>query len=170
MRSIKVISHYDDDKLKFNPDTGRYELTIEYCKDAFDSTFKDDKTLTRRIKLNSQVVYNYIALHVATVNKPVVSFLLNRTQEGRDFLLELLSAQMYADIQTGYNDLLFQPAINFNGQDKDRLALRQNTLCVAAEQVFEESDNYFGVRISYQGQFPYPFFLLMRNYDNDSNK
>jgi len=169
MRSLQIINHYDDENLKFNEKTGRYELTPQYCKDNFDATYKNDGVLARRIKLNSQVVYNYIALHVATVNKPVVAFLLNRTQEGRDFLLELLSAQIYADIQTGYNDLLFQPAINFNGQDKDRRQIRINALCVAAEQILEESDNYFGVRITYQAQFPYPYFVFMRNYSNDSH-
>ena len=163
MRSLKIINHYDDDNLKFNEKTGRYELTLQYCKDNFGAAFKDDGVLKQRIKLNTQVVYTYINLHVATVNKPVVSFLLNKTQEGRDFLLELLSAQMYADIQTGYNDLLFQPAVSFTGQDKDRAAIRQNSLCVAAEQIFEESDNYFGVRISYQAQFPWPYFVFVRN-------
>lgn len=166
MKTLRTINHYDDDNLKFNEKTGRYELTIQYCKDNFESTFKNDNVLARRIKLNSQVVYNYISLHVALVNKPVVAFLLNRTQEGRDFLLELLSAQMYADVQTGYNDLMFQPGINFTGQDKDRGQIKQNALCVAAENVFEESDNYFGVRISYQGQFPYPYFLFMRQNES----
>ena len=166
MKNLTIINHYDDDNLTFNEKTGRYELTIQYCKNNFDSTFKNDGVLTRRIKLNSQVVYNYIALHTATVNKPVVSFLLNKTQEGRDFLLEVLQAQMYADIQTGYNDLLFQPAINFQGQDKDRTQIRLNSLCVAAEQLFEESDKYFGVRISYQGQFPIPYFVFARNYNS----
>lgn len=162
MKTLTTISHYDDDNLKFNEITGRYELTIQYCKDNFEATFKNDNVLQRRIKLNSQVVYNYIAIHVATVNKPVVDFLLNKTKQGRDFLLELLSAQMYADIQTGYNDLMFQPAVNFNGQDKDRAQIRANSLCVAAEEIFEHSDNYFGIRISYQGQFPYPYFLKLR--------
>lgn len=169
MRSITIINHYDDDNLKWNPKTARYELTPQYCKDTFESTYKDDQTLKRRIKLNSQVVYNYINIHVATVNKPVVFFLLNRTQEGRDFLLELLSAQQYADIQTGYNDLMFQPAISFTGQDKDRLAIKQNALCVAAEQILDESDSYFGVRITYQGQFPWQYFIFVRHYNNDSN-
>lgn len=164
MKAFKFINHYDNDDLKWNENTGRYELTKEYCKNNFDNTYKNDGVLERRIKLNSQVVYNYIAMRVATVNKPVVNFLLNKTQEGRDFLLELLSAQQYADIQTGYNDLLFQPAINFNGQDKDRNQIKQNSLCVAAEQILEESVNYFGVRITYQGQFPWPFFTLIRNY------
>ena len=165
MRNITVISHYDDDNLKFNENTGRYELTTQYIKENFGPAYANDKVLAQRIKLNSQVVYNYINLHVATVNKPVVNFLLSRTEQGRQFILDLSSAQQYADTQTGYNDLMFQPAINFNGQDKDRLAIRQNALCVAAEQVLEESDNYFGVRITYQAQFPWPFFAFIRNYN-----
>lgn len=163
-RTLHTISHYDDDKLRFNDKTGRYELTVEYCKDEFDANFKGDRKLEKRIKLNSQVVYNYIALRAATVNKPVIAFLLERTQEGRDFLLELLSAQMYADIQTGYNDLAFQPAINFTGNDKDRTAIKQNTLCVAAEQILNESDSYLGVRLTYQGQFPQAYFIFVRQY------
>ena len=169
MKNLTIIKPYDDDNLKFNQNTGRYELTIQYCKDNFETTFKNDGVLQRRIRLNTQVVYTFINLRVTSVNKGVVAFLLHRTQEGRDFLLELLSAQMYADIQTGYNDLLFQPAVNFNGADKDRTQIKLNSLCVAAEQVFDESDNYFGIRIGYQGQFPYQLFLLARNYPDDSN-
>ena len=56
-RTLHTISHYDDDKLRFNDKTGRYELTVEYCKDEFDANFKDDRKLEKRIKLNSQVVY-----------------------------------------------------------------------------------------------------------------
>lgn len=170
MKNLTIIKPKDDDNLKFNPNTGRYELTLEYCKNNFDATFKNDQILQRRIKLNTQVVYTYINLHVASVNKGVVAFLLHRTQEGRDFLLELLSAQMYADIQTGYNDLLYQPAVNFNGQDKDRNQIKTNALCVAAEQVFEESDNFFGIRIGYQGQFPTQLFIFVRQYQDDSNQ
>ena len=165
MKKLTIINHYDDEKLTYSANRGRYELTKEYCKDEFGSPFKDDAELERRICLNSRVVYDYINLHVAQVNKPVVAFLLNRTQEGRDYLLALLTAQMYADVQTGYNDLLYQPAVNFTGQDKDRAAIRQNALCVAAEQIFEDSDSYFGIRISYQAQFPYPYFIFVRQYN-----
>lgn len=161
MKNLTIINHYDDENLTWNKNTGRYELTLQYCKDNFETTYKNDNVLKNRIKLNSQVVYNYLNFHVATVNKSVVSFLLNRTQEGRDFILELLSAQQYADIQSGYNDLLFQPAINFNGQDKDRNQIRLNSLCVAAEQVLDNSADYFGIRITYQGQFPYQYFLFV---------
>lgn len=169
MKNLTIIKPYSDENLQFNENTGRYELTIEYCKNNFDSTFKNDQVLQSRIRLNTRVVYSYINFHVTSVNKGVVAFLLHRTQEGRDFLLELLSAQMYADIQTGYNDLLFQPAVNFNGQDKDRNQIKQNSLCVAAEQIFETSDDYFGLRINYQGQFPTQVFIYVRNYQNDSN-
>ena len=163
MITLNVISKpIDDDKLVFNPDTGRYELTLQYLKDEFGESYKNDGVAKRRIKLNSQVVYYYINVHVASWNREVVNFLLHRTLEGRKFLLELLSAQIYADLQTGYNDTLFMPAINFNGQDKDRNAIRQNSLCVAAEDIYQNSDVYFGVRISYQGQFPQAYFLLLR--------
>lgn len=162
MKQLTFIQPYSDSKLKFNETTGYYELTKEYCNDQFGSCYGSDGTLISRIKLNSRVVYNFIRLHVATVNRPVVEFLLKRTKEGREFILELLSAQQYADIQTGYNDLLYQPAVNFNGQDKDRAAIKQNSLCVAAEQVFDTSDSYFGIRLNYQGQFPPQLFLLAR--------
>lgn len=164
MKNLTVINHYDDKDLVWSEKTGRYELTPEYCKDNFESTFKSDAVLKRRISLNSRIVYNYILTHGATVNKPVVSFLLDRTQEGRNFLLELLSAQMYADIQTGYNDLLYQPPINYNGNDKDREMVKNNQLCPAAELIYEESDTYLGVRLGYQGQYPWPLFVLLRSY------
>lgn len=161
---MKITKPYDDDKLIFNPTTARYELTVAYCKDNFETTFKNDAVLQRRIKLNTQVVYNFINSHVASVNKPVVAFLLAQTEEGREFLLELLTAQMYADIQTGYNDIGYTPAINFAGQDKDRLAIQQNMLCVQAEQIFNQSDVYFGFRINYQGQLPTQLFLMVQKY------
>jgi len=164
MKKFKIIKPHDDKKLKFNQITGRYELTVEYCKNEFDSTFKDDATLKRRIKLNTQNVYSYLNINIATVNKTVVWYLLHNTQEGREFLLELLSAQMYADIQTGYNDLLYQPPVSYtSGNDKDRAVVKQNLLCPAAEQIYEGSDAYFGIRIGYQGQFPYPYYFLVKD-------
>ena len=163
MKELNVISKpYDDDNLVFNETTGRYELTLQYLKNNFDSSYKNDGVAQRRIKLNSQVVYYYINLHTASFNKQVVNFLLNKTKEGRDFLLELLSAQIYADIQTGYNDLMFNPAVSFTGQDKDRNEIRKNALCVAAEDVFNSSVDYFGFPIGYQGIFPAIFYVWAR--------
>lgn len=163
MRNLTIIHLYDDNNLHFNQDTNQYELTIQYCKDNYETTFKNDGTLLRRIKLNSQVVYNFIKSRVAQVNKPVVDFLLHRTEQGRKLLLEMLDAQMYADITTGYNDLMFQPTITFGqGQDKDRTNVNLNAVCPACEQVFNNSDSLFGIRLSYQGQFPASYFIFIK--------
>ena len=160
MKELNVISKpYNDDNLVFNDKTGRYELTLQYLKDHFDSSYKNDGEAQRRIKLNSQVVYYYINLHTASTNRQVVNFLLNKTEQGRAFLLEILSAQIYADLQTGYNDLMYNPAVSFTGQDKDRNEIRRNALCVAAEDVFNSSDAYFGFPIGYQGILPAIFYV-----------
>lgn len=164
MKNLTIIDKpYDDEKLKFNNDTGRYELTLAFLKDEFGPVYGNDKVAERRIKLNSRVVYTYINFHVANCNRYIVNFLLHRTEEGRKFLLEILKEQQYADIQTGYNDLLYQPAISFSGNnDKDRNEVRKNSLCIAAEEVFQNSPLYFGVNISFQGQFPYLYYLLAK--------
>lgn len=158
-RTLNVIAKpYDDDSLVFNEKTGRYELTTDYLKNEFDAYYKDDGVAKRRIKLNSQVVYYYINLHVASYNRQVVNFLLHKTEQGREFLKEILSAQIYADLQSGYNDLMFNPAVSFTGQDKDRTEIRKNALCVAAEDIFNSSSAYFGIQIGYLGYFPAIFY------------
>jgi hypothetical protein len=163
MKELNVISKpYDDDNLVFNESTGRYELTLQYLKNNFGSSYRNDGEAKRRIKLNSQVVYYYINLHTASFNRQVVNFLLNKTEQGRAFLLELLSAQQYADLQTGYNDLMFNPAVSFTGQDKDRNEIRRNSLCVAAEDIFNSSASYFGFPLGYQGVLPAIFYVWSR--------
>lgn len=164
MKTLTILKEpRDDENLTFDKATGRYELTLAYLKDQFGESYKDDGVAKRRIKLNTQVCYNYINAHTATWNRQVVDFLLNKTEEGRAFILALLSAQQYADLQTGYNDTIYMPALNFNGQDKDRNEIRKNALCVAAEDIFQNSDVYFGIHINYQGQFPPYFYLFIRS-------
>jgi hypothetical protein len=158
----KIEKPYSDNKLVFNQTTGRYELALQFLKDEFGSAYKDDHEAERRIKLNSRVVYTYINLHIANPNRFVVNFLLHRTEEGRKFLIDLLKEQQYADMQTGYNDMLYQPAISFTGQDKDRNQIRQNALCVAAEEIWQNSPAYFGVNIGYIGQLPPYYYMLAR--------
>lgn len=158
-KTLDLISKpYDDDSLVFNETTGRYELTIQYLKNEFDTGYRTDGEAKRRIKLNSQVVYYYINLHTASYNRQVVNFLLHKTKQGREFLKEILSAQIYADLQSGYNDLIFNPAVSFTGQDKDRNEIRRNSLCVAAEDIFTSSEAYFGINIGYLGYFPAIFY------------
>lgn len=163
MKNLKFIQPYNDDKLVFNKETGRYELNLRFLKSEYDTPYGDDGEAKRRIKLNTRVVYSYINLHVANFNRGVVSLLLHRTQEGRDFLFQILSEQIYADIQTGYNDLLYNPAISFTGQDKDRNEIRKNALCTAAEDVFLSSSDYFDINIGYLGQFPPSYYTLLRS-------
>lgn len=166
MKALTILKGpYNDQKLNYNENTGRYELTIQYLKDEFGPCYADDGIATQRIKLNSRVVYSYILIHTATFNRQVVNFLLTKTEEGRKFLLDILREQQYADIQTGYNDLKYTPAISFgNGQDKDRNEIRKNGLCIAAEEIFQSSAEYFGFNIGYLGQFPPFIYQFVRDY------
>lgn len=159
MKQVRIIKPYSDDSLTFNEKTKRYELTIEFCKANYDSTFRDDGVLERRIKKNTRTVYNFIWDRVASYNKNVVDYLLNNTQEGRDFILELLSTQMEADIESGYNDTGNLTPINAsNGQIIDRGEIKRNVVSVDTEAVFDRSDSYFGLRINYQGPLP-PIYI-----------
>ena len=154
---------YDDDRLFFNEETQRYELTFAFLKNEYGSAYKDDNEAKRRIKLNSRVIYSYINIHTAEFNRHVVNFLLHKTEQGRQFLFELLNEQQYADMQTGYNDLMYNPAVSFGGsKDVDRNEIRRNTLCVGAEEVFQSSPRYFGFNIGYLGQYPPFVYLLAR--------
>ena len=164
MNGLTIINTpYDDDNLFFNEDTQRYQLTAAYLKNEFGSIYRDDKETERRIKLNSRVIYSYINIHTASFNRHVVNFLLHKTEQGRKFLFDLLSEQQYADLQTGYNDLMYNPAVAFGGgKDVDRNEIRRNELCVAAEDIFQSSSRYFGFNIGYLGQFPNWVYLLAR--------
>lgn len=164
MKELTVISNpYDDDELFFNESTQRYELKLSYLKNEYGTVYKDDQVAQRRIKLNSRVVYSYINIHTAEHNRHVINFLLHKTKEGRKFLFDILNEQQYADIESGYNDLMYNPAVSFgNGKDLDRNEIRRNNLCVGAENIFLNSPNYFGFNIGYLGQFPHFVYLLAR--------
>ena len=162
--NINVITPYDDNSLQFNQDSGRYELTTKYCRANFTINFADDGILERRIKKNTRNVYSFIFSRVATTNKQVVDFMLKRTEEGRKFLLDILSAQMEADIDSGYNDLAMTSPVNLsNGQVIPREEIKRNQVSVATEQIFENSDDYFGFRLGYTGMFPAWLFMFVRN-------
>lgn len=163
MKILKKIKPYTDNKLEWDEKTQQYSLTLEYCKNEFENTFADDGVLQKRIKKNTRKIYRYIYSHINSYNKPVVDGVLSKTQEGRDFILEMLSIQMEADIETGFNDLSNTPAINLsNNQVLDRNELIRNQICVDAEQVFDSSDRYFGFRLGYQSWYPYSFFTYYR--------
>lgn len=163
MNIEKLKAPYNDGKLKFNELTNHYELTLAYVKENFDVNFKDDGVLQKRITLNSRVVYNYLFFRTHTNNKEVVEFMLNKTENGRKFLLDLLHEQMSADLQTGFNDMGNLPSINMaTGQVIDRELIMQNMVSVNTEMIADRSEQYCGFNLLYQSTFPFYLFALIR--------
>lgn len=163
MKPLNIKKPYDDQFLKFNEATKRYELTIEFVKNEFDSNFRDDKVLQRRIEKNSRKIYNYIKYHSYSGNSELINKLLNETEEGRLFLKAVLYEQMDADIETGFNDLSSQPAINVaNGQIIDRPELQKNQISVDAEQIIDRNADYFGFNICVMTRFPLMLQLYLK--------
>ena len=163
MKTLHKQTPFSDNKLEWNAETEQYEVAFQYCKANFDDNFIDDETLKKRIKKNSRKIYRYISNHTYSANRPIVNKVLNYTEEGRQFLFDILTIQMEADVETGFNDLSSTPAINVaNGQIIERNELYRNQICVDAEQVFDDSDKYFGFRIGYQCPFPQIYFTLFK--------
>lgn len=169
MKTLEIIKPYDDNTLEFNQETGRYQLTLKYVKTLRDALpYKTDRIAQQRIKQNSLRVYNYIVLHSNAVNRQAVILLLNRTEEGRKYLIEVLTSQMEADLEYAYNDLMVRPLINAtNGQSGDRDQYRQNAISLETEMLIEDSVGYFGINLTYMGMFP-PYLLnLAREYGDN---
>ena len=163
MKILTIVKPQSDAKMEWDSASKRYVLAMGYFKDEFGSNFHDDGVLLKRLKQNSRKVYNFIRYRSYSQNWEVVEFMLNHTQEGKDFLLELLSTQMEADNETGYNDLSNAPAVNVaNGQVLDRNQLIANQLCVDAEQIIDSSSTYFGVPICFATCYPWNYFLWVR--------
>ena len=161
--NLNVITPTSDNKLSWNEDLQRYELTIEYFKSLFGNNFHDDQTLLNRLKKNSRKVYNFIRYRGYAQNWKVTEFLINRTQEGRNFILAALTEQMEADAESGFNDLSSIPAVNAaNGQVLDREQLYANQVSVDTEQIIENSSTYFGVCIVSRTLYPWDYAQLWR--------
>lgn len=158
---LKITTPRNDENMEFDETSNRYVLTLEYAKAHFPNVFRDDQVLKQRLIKNSRKIYDFIHYRGYSGNRKVVDFLLNRTAEGRDFLLQALSTQMEADAQSGYNDLSQAPAVNVaTGQVIDREVLANNQICVDAEQIIENSASWFGVPITYRARYPWRLFLL----------
>ena len=156
MKITVIQKPFDDEVLKFNETTGRYELTIQYVKDNFSISFRDDTVLKERIKKTTRKIYNVIYARSYTANKQVIDFMLHRTQQGRVFIHDLLFEQLEADLQTGYNDLSSMPAINYaKGNIIPREEQIRNQISVDTEQILDRSEEYFGINIMYSSAFPF---------------
>lgn len=159
--NVNKVEPYSDELLKWDEVNKRYELAFEYVKANFDTNFRDDKVLKRRITKNSRVVYNFIYYRSNTKNRVVVEWLLNKTKEGREFLLQALSSQFEADVESGYNDLGDVAPINVaNGNIIDRNQIIANQVSTNTEQIIDDNSRYFGINIVYQAQFPWIYFKV----------
>ena len=164
MKQLTTIKPYSDEKLTWNETLKQYELAFKFCKAEYPSNFADDDTLKRRIKKNTRNVYRYVEYHVNSYNKKIVNAIISHTEEGRQFIFDLLSTQFESDVDSGYNDIGDTSAINVaNGQIIDRNEIRRNLVSVATEEVFDNSQSYFGINIGYQAPFPSYYFILLRN-------
>ena len=162
MKTLNIITQpYDDEMLVYNAETGRYELTLAEVKTLVDAMpFKNDNIVKRRIKENSRVCYNYLINHSNTANRQVINFMINKTEEGRKFIHDLLVAQMESD------SIGRMPTVNVqSGQVMDRYTIRENQLCLNAENVIDDSNNYFGFNICYM--LPYPSGIFLYVYNNE---
>lgn len=154
---------YSDEKLTWNKETGRYELSFTFVNSEYDNNFKSDAVLKKRLKKNSRLIYNFIFYRSNSMNKVVVEYLLNHTKEGRDFLFDVLTTQFEADNESGYNDLGDTAPINVsNGQSIDRNLLWANQVSVSTEQIIDNSSRYFGINLMYQAVFPWIYFEMVR--------
>ena len=158
----------DENVLRWNSNTNRWQLTLSYVKALRDPfPYKNDAIIEQRIKQNSIRVYQYIVAHSHTVNRQVIDFLLNKTENGQRFLIDALTAQMEADMEYGYNDLMVRPVINAQtGQEGDRNNFRRNAISLECESIIDDSAAYFGFNICYMSPFPWRLFALARNYED----
>lgn len=167
MIKLTPVAPYNDDKMIWNDTTKQYELKLSYCKEEFDIAFlnddSEDTLLQKRIKKNSRVIYRFVENRVNSYNRLLVLKLINRTEEGRKFIFNLLNTQFESDVDSGYNDLTNSTAVNLsNGQIIPREELYRNAVSVATEQEWDNNQTYFGINIGYQAQLPSYYFLLAR--------
>ena len=169
MKPLVIIEPRNDNDLEFNKETEKYQLTLAYVKNLFDGEvpFRTDGITKKRINDTSSLVYSYLHTHCYSANRSVVNLLLNRTEAGRQFLLDVLTSQFLADAEYGYNDIVRRPALNSATNNiLDRDQIRANSISLETQMKIEDSISYFGINLTYMGMFP-PYLLnLARKYED----
>lgn len=169
MKTLDILEQPQDNEfLEWNEDTGRYQLKLSYVKSLRDVLpYKSDRVTQQRIKQTSLRVYNYIVNHSNSANRPVIDFLLNKTDNGRKFLKEALTSQMEADMSYGYNDLMVRPALNpATNSLLDRDSIRLNSISLECEEIINDSVGYFGFNLCVLFPFDWYLFDLARKYED----
>ena len=163
MKNLTFITPYTDSILKWNETTNRYELTLQFIKSELDVNFANDDVTEKRSKKNSRKIYNFIKARTHSKNTPFIDLLLNRTEEGRRFLKDILLEQLEADNETGFNDLSSQPGIDIaSGREIDRDSLERNQISVDTEQIAYRNDEYFGFNILLAEPYPPTIYFYLR--------
>lgn len=140
MANLEIIETYNDEHMEFNEMLGEYILTIAIAKEIVGNVYRDDGELKRRLRLNSNIVYNYIYNRGNTNNKKYTKIILNRTKEGRKFIFRCLESQLIADSKSGYNDLGSENLIDIaNGNVIDREKVRANLVSINTEEMIVNS-------------------------------
>jgi len=154
---MEKIQPYSDEKLTYNETTGRYELTAQYVKGAWGNPFTDDNVLSVRIKRNTTKVYEYIFSRGYSANRGAVNYLISHTEAYRRFIFDCLSAQMEADLASGYNDQDKYLPENKDARDLQFL----NQVSVSTENIVESSVGYGGINLIYAGTYPIWVYLFV---------
>lgn len=149
------IEPYNDNKMNFNASSGMYELTLQVVKANFEITTNDDEALTKRIKKNSRVVYNFISRYAKGSNLGVVYKLIEHTEEYRKWIYDALMCQMEADLLTGRNSMGDLPPTNRDEFDLQGVA----TLTQDTQTILYDGIRYGGINLLFAGSFPTQVYL-----------
>ena len=168
MKPLVIIEPRDDENLEFNKITGKYQLTLKYVKNLFEGAavpFKNDGITKKRIRDTSSLIYSYLHTHCYSANRLAVNLLLNRTEAGRQFLLDVLTSQFLSDAEYASNDIVRRPTLNSQSNTiLNRDEVRVNAISIETEMLIEDSISYFGINLTYMGMFPSALLNLARNY------
>jgi len=131
---------YNDETMYYDIKTHRYVLCLSYAKSLVGNAYNDDGVMDKRLKEISLNVYNFIYSQGHTSNKKYTKLFLNATENGRNLLIEALGAQLSADAENGYNDMVKQNPIDFNsGNVIDRDKIIYNQVCIQCQKIIENS-------------------------------
>lgn len=146
MIKLTITQPHSDERLVWDSLTKKYKLNKGYILNLLGGNpYQDDGKLERRNLQNSRLIYSYILTRGNSMNQKYNEFILNSTQEGRDLLCDVLTSQIIADTETGYNDLIKQVPINFtNFTSVSRRTIIENSICVEAQMILENSQARLG--------------------------
>lgn len=161
--TLKVIEPYDSDTMIYDKNTHRYILTLTSIEKA-NGRYSNDGVATQRLLEMSNNVYLYIYSNASQSNRYYIEFIISCTKQGRDFIEQVLTEQLYADLESRQNDICKQTAIDFqSGRIIDRQVIKANRICVNAEDTI--NSGICGINLMFQGTYNAYFKLGDLRYE-----